>query len=216
MTVAVRAPINAEQKNANRRARVLIWGAALIVILNGLFPLVWIFLTSLKPEGELGRLPITYLPHTWTLQNYATVLGFDPTNPSPKPFWRWFFNSVFIAVCSSFFAVLVSSLVAYVVARMNIKGKGAILGRQHGECAVGVALAGHRQAPVSEAGAGQAGHRASLLRNFRPAAQRHRVVALRRCRERRFDFERLSQRFRRIIARLVGNGSRFSRRRRID
>ncbi len=127
MTVATQA-LPQGRSQAQRRARAWIWLAALIVVINGLFPLLWMVLTSLKPEGELSRLPITYLPNHATLQNYATVLGFDATNPAPKPFWRWFTNSVIISLSSAFLSVLISSLVAYVVARLNIKGKGIIMG----------------------------------------------------------------------------------------
>ncbi|WP_245557686.1 carbohydrate ABC transporter permease [Deinococcus peraridilitoris] len=95
--------------------------------MNGVFPLVWMLLTSLKPEGELSRLPITYFPDAVTLSNYATVLGLNPNDPSPKPFWRWFGNSALISLVSAGLCVWISSQVAYVIARMNIRGRGVIL-----------------------------------------------------------------------------------------
>ena len=51
--------------NFNRRA--IVWLAAIIVVVNGFFPAVWILLTSLKTETELIKVPITYLPEAPTL-----------------------------------------------------------------------------------------------------------------------------------------------------
>ena len=45
-----------------RTAAPMVWLAAIIVVVNGFFPAVWILLTSLKTETELMRVPITYLP----------------------------------------------------------------------------------------------------------------------------------------------------------
>ena len=39
--------------NFNRRA--VVWFAAIIVVVNGFFPAVWILLTSFKTETELMR-----------------------------------------------------------------------------------------------------------------------------------------------------------------
>ncbi len=50
----------------------MVWFAALIVVVNGFFPAVWILLTSLKTETELLQVPITYLPVAPTLDNYVT------------------------------------------------------------------------------------------------------------------------------------------------
>ena len=43
------------------KTKTVVWFAALIVIVNGVFPALWILFTSLKTEGELLQLPITLL-----------------------------------------------------------------------------------------------------------------------------------------------------------
>ncbi|MBK7793860.1 MAG: carbohydrate ABC transporter permease, partial [Betaproteobacteria bacterium] len=45
--------------NFNFSRRTTVWLAAIIVMVNGFFPAVWILLTSLKTETELIRSPIT-------------------------------------------------------------------------------------------------------------------------------------------------------------
>jgi ABC-type glycerol-3-phosphate transport system permease component len=52
-----------------------------------IFPLVWVFFTSFKTDAEIVRATPTFLPETWTLDNYLGL-------PSRAPFLRFFFNSV--------------------------------------------------------------------------------------------------------------------------
>ncbi|HEV2125855.1 MAG TPA: carbohydrate ABC transporter permease, partial [Chloroflexota bacterium] len=49
-----------------------------VMILGGIFPVLWLFLTSLKLDGELVRLPITYLPQSPTLRHYVEVFQANP------------------------------------------------------------------------------------------------------------------------------------------
>ena len=74
----------------NFSRRTVVWFAAIIVIVNGFFPAVWILLTSLKTETELIRFPITYLPEAATLENYATAF-------TAQPIGRFLLNSFVVA-----------------------------------------------------------------------------------------------------------------------
>ena len=67
--------MNREPSTANR---IFITLALVLVIINGFFPAVWLFLTSLKPDGELIRTPITYFPEALTLRNYEQVFSRNP------------------------------------------------------------------------------------------------------------------------------------------
>ena len=60
----------------NRRA--VVWFAAIVVVVNGFFPAVWILLTSFKTETELLRVPITFLPDAPTVDNYVTAFTAQP------------------------------------------------------------------------------------------------------------------------------------------
>ena len=95
--------------------------AALLVILNGAFPVVWILLTSLKPEAELAARPITYLPVAPTLANYARAFR-------EQPLPLYLLNSLIVAALSTALAVLVSALAAYALARLRLRGRTLILG----------------------------------------------------------------------------------------
>ncbi|MDX2102575.1 MAG: carbohydrate ABC transporter permease [Alphaproteobacteria bacterium] len=85
-----------------------------------MFPALWVLLTSLKTEGELTRVPISYLPQDPTFQNYLTAFA-------AQPLARFFFNSVVVAGLSTVLTLLVSAFAAYAIARLRIRWKNVIL-----------------------------------------------------------------------------------------
>jgi len=92
----------------------------LLMILNGLFPAVWLLLTSLKPEDELTHLPITYLPHTLTFENFHTVF-------TENPFGRFLLNSAVVSLGATVLCVLFAALAGYALARLRLPGRRLIL-----------------------------------------------------------------------------------------
>jgi multiple sugar transport system permease protein len=94
--------------------------AAGILLVNGMFPALWILFTSLKTEAELTQKPITWLPHTPTLANYMQAF-------SDQPLHMFLFNSFMVAILSTCLTLLVSVLAAYALARLNLKYRGLIL-----------------------------------------------------------------------------------------
>lgn len=106
--------------NPFKNPRLWIWVAAGIVVMNGFFPAVWIFFTSLKLEGELTRIPITYWPENPTFQNYLQAFR-------EQPLARYFLNSVIVAVGSTVLCVGVAALAAYALARLHVPKRNLIL-----------------------------------------------------------------------------------------
>lgn len=102
----------------NRRA--VVWFAAIIVVVNGFFPAVWILLTSLKTETELLQVPITYLPQAPTLDNYRTAF-------TAQPILRFMWNSLVVAGGSTALCVLVGALAAYALTRLRIPRRNLIM-----------------------------------------------------------------------------------------
>src|SRR4029079_16979033 len=100
--------------------RTVVWVAALIVVVNGFFPAVWILLTSLKTETELPQAPITYLPAPPTLDNYVTAF-------TAQPILRFMFNSFVVASLSTILCVFVSALAAYALTRLRIPKRNLIM-----------------------------------------------------------------------------------------
>lgn len=91
---------------------MLILGSLVMV-----FPFIWMFLTSLKPFGEIFDLKI--LPQATTLDNYREVLF-------KTQFPRWFANSLIIAIITTVSVLFFDSLVGYTLAKLRFPGKGII------------------------------------------------------------------------------------------
>lgn len=91
-----------------------------ILILNGLFPALWILFTSLKGEPELLRKPITWLPQAPTLENYLRAF-------TDQPLLLFLFNSFMVALLSTIATLFVSTLAAYALARLNLRFRDLIL-----------------------------------------------------------------------------------------
>jgi multiple sugar transport system permease protein len=94
--------------------------AALAVILNGLFPVVWILLTSLKTEAELSQTPITWLPQAPTLANYVRAFH-------DQPLALYLFNSVAVASITTILTLLIATLAAYALGRVQFAWRDAAL-----------------------------------------------------------------------------------------
>jgi multiple sugar transport system permease protein len=103
------------------KRRAMVWLAAIIVVVNGFFPALWILFTSLKTEGELLRYPITYIPTDPTLANYYQAF-------TEQPLLRFILNSVIVAGASTVLTVLVAALAAYALTRLRMPGRNIIMG----------------------------------------------------------------------------------------
>ena len=90
-------------------------GGYLVLIAGLLFtllPFVFVILTSFKPPSEIVRVPPSFLPERWTLQNYLGIFG-DPK----VPLARFYGNSLFVAVSRVLITLFTSSLAGYVFAK---------------------------------------------------------------------------------------------------
>ncbi|WFU83586.1 carbohydrate ABC transporter permease [Bradyrhizobium sp. CIAT3101] len=115
MSTAVASTLNSVLSGKPLRAI-----AALVLVVNGLFPALWILLTSFKTEAELTQKPITWLPHAATLRNYIQAF-------SDQPLLTFLFNSFMVALLSTALTLLVSVLAAYALARLNLRFRGLIM-----------------------------------------------------------------------------------------
>jgi multiple sugar transport system permease protein len=83
-------------------------------------PFVWMLLGSFKTQAELIRRPITWLPETFTLQNYASWFG-------ELRIGGFFANSLIVAAVTVLGNLLFCSLVGYALAKMDFAGKRVLL-----------------------------------------------------------------------------------------
>ncbi|MBV1701900.1 MAG: carbohydrate ABC transporter permease [Hyphomicrobiales bacterium] len=99
---------------------VVVWGAAILITVNGFFPALWILFTALKSETELAHIPITWLPQAPTLANFISAF-------SEQPLLRFTLNSVIVAAGSTVIAVFAGACAAYALVRLRIPGRGLVL-----------------------------------------------------------------------------------------
>jgi multiple sugar transport system permease protein len=93
--------------------------AALTAIV--LYPLVWLCFATFKPSSEFGQNP-GIMPDNPTVDNYFKVVeGIAGT-----PLWRFFANSLFIAVMAVIGTLFSSALAAYAFARVQFRGVGIL------------------------------------------------------------------------------------------
>lgn len=84
-----------------------------------LLPLVWMVLTSLKPEAEIVQFPPRLFPHSLTFQHYADVWD-------RIPFARLYLNTIVFAGGVTVLSLLFDSMTAYALARLNFRGRHVV------------------------------------------------------------------------------------------
>lgn len=97
----------------------------LLVSLLGLFmafPIIFIVINSLKPINELFLFPPRLYVRHPTLDNFFTLSQL--TQSTWVPFGRYVFNSLFIAIAGTTFYILIASMAAYPLAKINFPGNG--------------------------------------------------------------------------------------------
>ena len=91
----------------------------LLLILVFFFPILWILMSSLKNQSELFTYPLTMLPENPTLENYRIAL-------QTGNFLRYFNNSLFVAVVSTFITILINTMAGYALSKYIFKGRDLI------------------------------------------------------------------------------------------
>ncbi|WP_342023603.1 carbohydrate ABC transporter permease [Arthrobacter citreus] len=94
---------------------------SILVILYALFPVASILATSFKLPSDLTS--GTFLPTTWSFSNYEQILVGD----AQGLFLSSLRNSIGISLIATFIAVILATLCAYAIARLDFPGKKLIL-----------------------------------------------------------------------------------------
>jgi multiple sugar transport system permease protein len=105
-----------------KTVNTIIWFVVLLAITAViLYPLIWLVFSTFKPSSEFGQNP-GLIPNSPTIDNYLKVFeGIGGT-----PLWRFFANSLFIAIMAVIGTLASSALAAYAFARIKFKGVGIL------------------------------------------------------------------------------------------
>ncbi len=103
-----------------KKWHTVLWFATLIILtIIVLYPLVWLFMSTFKPNSEFGQNP-GLIPQNPTFDNYLKVAE----GIAGVPMWKFFLNSFILAISAVIGTVLSSALAAYAFARVQFKGLG--------------------------------------------------------------------------------------------
>lgn len=84
-----------------------------------MLPLIWMFLSSVKPSKEIIQMPPTFLPANPTFNNFKDLFN-------TLPFMQFLFNSLLVTIISTVILVLVAALTGFVFAKFKFYGKKII------------------------------------------------------------------------------------------
>ncbi len=91
----------------------LLAGAVIIII-----PFLWTLSTSLKTPSQVNTFPPEWIPNPIAWGNYIEAM-------TVHPFGRWFLNTVFVVLVSTFGTLVSCSMVAFAFARLRWPGRDA-------------------------------------------------------------------------------------------
>lgn len=93
------------------------WTVILLIAL----PLVWMIITSIKPQSELFMIPPAFFPEEVTFEHYRRLL-------TETPFLTYLRNSVILAVSTTVLVIVVATLGAHSLVRFSYPGRESIAG----------------------------------------------------------------------------------------
>ncbi|MFW5889528.1 MAG: carbohydrate ABC transporter permease [Bacillota bacterium] len=94
---------------------------ALIAVFFSTFPIIWLFLTSIKRSEAIYAWPPKFLPSNPTIKHYIEIF-FGENN-----FLGYLINSTIVSVSVTIIVLSVGTLAAYAFARLEFKGKNTTM-----------------------------------------------------------------------------------------
>ncbi|BAY64258.1 sugar transport system permease protein [Calothrix brevissima NIES-22] len=97
--------------------KLLLYALLTVYAIITIIPFVWALSASFKPLSEIVSGEPNLIPQNFTFDNYKQIFLQEPL------FWRWLFNSVFIALSVTILNLLLNSMAGYALARLSFAGK---------------------------------------------------------------------------------------------
>src|SRR6202011_1999860 len=99
--------------------RLLVYLLLTLAGVLSLFPLYWLFVTSLSSQQFIVKVPPELIPSTVTIQNYQRLFGTTPVV-------RWLDNTLLIAGAITIFHLLFDSMAGYAFAKRRFPGRNTL------------------------------------------------------------------------------------------
>jgi len=92
----------------------VLYALLILTVLWAIFPLIWVLISSIKPDIETLAFEQTFFPRNPTLDNYINLFTITP-------FGLWMKNSAILSIATTLIVVLLSSMTAYAMSRFRYK-----------------------------------------------------------------------------------------------
>lgn len=122
------APARAQEREATvvtgrrrglRPGGGLVMGLLVVAALIWLIPFLWAIATSLKPDPETTKVPVSWTGSTVTFGAYSKILD-------RGDILRWYFNSALVSVVVTALTIFLGSMAAFAFSRVRFRGRGAL------------------------------------------------------------------------------------------
>jgi multiple sugar transport system permease protein len=107
------------RRAAGDPGRLLVYALLTLAGILSLFPLYWLFVTSLSPQQFIVKVPPELLPRDLTFLNYQRLFGTTPVV-------RWLANTLLMAGAITIFHLLFDSMAGYAFAKRQFPGRSAL------------------------------------------------------------------------------------------
>ena len=117
-------------RRGERKKRIFVNIAAVFLMIYIILPFIWLFISSISPKVELIATPPHWIPENPSFNNYLKLLGLQEASLSTgeiPPFNTAMRNSIVVALSSTGLSVLIGIFAAYAFARLEFRGKNAML-----------------------------------------------------------------------------------------
>jgi multiple sugar transport system permease protein len=98
--------------------RFVLYLVLLVAGLIAALPFLWMLFGSFKTGQEVRQVPPTFLPQTWTLDNYRTIVN-DPD----LTLLTYYRNSLFVAVMNVVITLFMASMLGFIFAKYRFRGR---------------------------------------------------------------------------------------------
>ncbi len=106
----------------SKKKNVIYCMISILLLCVLLFPLYWIFVTSIKTEKEIFQIPPTFWPKILNIKSYLAQVQTGDFN-----MFRSFGNSMIISVGAMVISIVLAVPASYGIAKYHFKGKRAII-----------------------------------------------------------------------------------------
>jgi len=104
---------------SKRASDLLLWVLLALIAAATLFPIVWMVLTSFKPEVDVVTSPPRLWPREWSLEGYRSIWG-------RIPFLRYLLNSVIFTGGVTLTSLTLDTMTGYALARLPFRGRNLL------------------------------------------------------------------------------------------